>query len=112
MNGGVASGGPTGAVANETGMIHVANVKARWGILTPRLRMAPQAEVRVTDGQELGVDGAVRIVASSASFAQRGVLKDKRPGLLSMALGARLVQARHGDTSGSFHNIQAMRIMA
>ena len=70
-------------------MISLTNVEA------PRraryLSVAPEAQVHIALGQQLGVDAAVRIVASRAAFPQRLMLEDKGPGLLAMALGAGFV---------------------
>ena len=74
--------------------------------------MTAQTKIRITDGQQLGIDRAVRIMAGGASFAQRCVLEDKGPRLRLMALAARFVQADHRDSFGRFHDVQAVRIVA
>jgi hypothetical protein len=93
-------------------MIHVAYIKTRgyFGVLS--LRMAPKAKIGITHGQQLGIDGAVRTVAYSATFAQGSMLEDERSGLLTMTPGAGFVQAGHGQPSSRLHNVQAMRIVA
>src|SRR5262249_57730388 len=76
------------------------------------LGMTAEAKVPVANGQKLGVDRAMRIVAGGARFTYGRVLKDKRPRLGLMTLGARFVQARHGQTAGRLHDVQPVRVMA
>ncbi len=52
------------------------------------------------------------IVTGGAAFAHRGVLKNERPGLFTVALRAGLVQTPHREPSRRLHDIQAMRVMA
>jgi hypothetical protein len=52
------------------------------------------------------------VVANRATFAERVVLEDKGPGLVSMALGATLIPPRHGQPSGGFHDVHAVRVVA
>ena len=93
-------------------MVHVADVELASGARALHLRMAAEAQVGVTDGQQLGVDRAVGIVASGAAFPQRGVIEYEGPGLFPVAPGAGLVRAGHGRAAGRFHNVQAVRIVA
>src|SRR3974377_86788 len=89
----VASRRPAGAHADETGMIDVADIDLPWQhVRACHLRVTPEAEVEVRLDEQLGVDGAVRARADGATLAQRRMLEDDRPGLLPMALSARLIQ--------------------
>jgi hypothetical protein len=71
-----------------------------------------KAEIGVPLDQHFGINRAVGIMANSAAFAECLVLKNKRPGLLLMALGAALIQACHGKPARRFHNVHPVRIMA
>lgn len=77
-----------------------------------RLRMAAQTEIRVRLREELAIDGAVRCMASGATFTQCLVFEDKAPRLIAMALGALLVFARHAQSASRFHDVKAMRVVA
>lgn len=112
MNCRVATRGPARAVSDVARVIHVADVEGGRNIGTSRLRVAAEAQVAVTNRQELGIDRAVRIVAGGASLAQCGVLEDKGPRLLAMALGAGLVQTSHRQAASRLHDIHPVRIMA
>lgn len=76
------------------------------------LRMAFQAEIRIALGEELIVDAAVRLMADHATFTHRFVFVDERTRLLAMALGAGLIQPRHGQTGTEFQDVFAVRVMA
>jgi hypothetical protein len=106
------TGGPAGAVTNQAAMVDVADIKRGSGIRPPYLRMTTEAEVCIAKGQHLGVDRAVRIVATGASFAKRGVLKNEGPGLLSMALRTGFVPSRHGQTARRLHDVHPMGVVA
>ena len=112
MNGGVTTGGPAGAVTDETAMIDVADVEFRAGTWRPYLHMAAEAEVRIANGQQLGVDRPMRAVAAGAAFAQCGMFEYKRPRLCPMALGTGFVPPCHREAAGRLHNVQAMRVVA
>src|SRR5579872_1854159 len=96
VNGGVASGGPAGAVTNVPRMVHVTDVKASGRALTLGLGMTPQAKVRVANRQQFRIHRSVGAVAGGAPFAERRMLKNERPGLFPMALGAGSVDPGHG----------------
>jgi hypothetical protein len=51
-------------------------------------------------------------MANRTAFAQSFMLKDIRARLFAVALGARLVQPGHGQTSGAFADIRPVRVMA
>ena len=74
--------------------------------------MALEAQIVVALDEQLRVDRAVRMVANRAAFAQCLVLEHERTGLIAMALGARLVEPRHGQAGGGFENIGAVRVVA
>lgn len=76
------------------------------------LRMTFEAQVGVALDQHLGIDGSVGIVADRATFTQRGVFENERPGLFAVTLGAIFIESRHGKAAGGFHNVHAMGIVA
>lgn len=90
-------------------MIHIADVKMPGALL--HLGMAAQAKIRIAHRQHFGVDGAVRIMTSRATFAHGGMFKNDRLGLFPMALGATLVLASHREAPGRFHDIHAVRVV-
>src|ERR1043166_2351408 len=108
----VATGGPTSAEAQVLKMILLADVKTSsrggWSL---HLGVATEAQVRITRGQQFGVDGAMRAVAGHATFTQRRVFENYRLGLFPMALGAGLVQAGHRESARRFHDVLAVGIM-
>jgi len=53
----------------------------------------------------------MRRVTHRTTLPQRGVLENKRPGLLAVTLRARLVSARHRQAAGRLQNVAAMRVM-
>lgn len=106
------TGSPAVAVAQITGVIDVTNKEASTGAGQPSLGMASQTEILISNGQQLCINGTMGRVANGASLAQRGVFKNKRPGLLPVTLRAGLVQARHGEASRRLHDVQPVRIMA
>ena len=94
-------------------MVDVADIERARRSQRPRhLGMAAETEVGIAHGEQLGVDGAVRIVAGAAAFAERGVLEDNGLGLCLVALGARLVQTRHCQPSRRFHDVLPVGIVA
>src|SRR5437667_10195627 len=54
----------------------------------------------------------MRAMADSTALAQGLVFEDNRPGLLAVTLGASLVEPRHGQSTGRFENVAAVRVMA
>ena len=61
---------PAGADADKPGMIHIADVEVpRRNRGTGCLRMATQTEIGIAHRKHLGINGAVRVVASGATFA-------------------------------------------
>lgn len=114
MNSGVTAGCPTGAVANEPSVIGIADEKLPGCVRSPYLGLgvASETKIHVPLHEHFGIDGAVRVVANSAALAQGSVLEDMRSGFFAMALGAILVQARHGQSARWFHDVHSMRVMA
>ena len=92
-------------------MIDIAEINLPAGARCRRLGMTADTEVRVTNGEHLGVDGAVRIVTARATFPHRRMLKNDRLGLFPMAARAIFVQARHRQSTRRFHDVHAMRIV-
>lgn len=76
------------------------------------LRMAFHAEVGIMLHEELGVNGAVRIMTYSAAFAHGSVLKDEFAGLILMALRAGFIHTGETKTAGGFGHIMPVGIMA
>ena len=105
---------PAGAKFHVTGVIDVPNINVAWPARArPRcLRMAAKAEIRITNGQQLRIDGAVRIMAGRATFPQRRVLKREWPRLFAVALRAIFIQPRHRQSMCRLPDIHAVRIVA
>ena len=103
---------PAGAHADQTRVINDADIHLSpshaWAL---NLRMAFKAEIQVALDQQFGVDAPVWVVAGRASLAHGRVLKDKGPGLLPMALGARFIPACHRQATGRFEDVVAMGIV-
>lgn len=114
MHRGVATGRPASAKANEPGVVGIADKKvaARDTIRSWGLGVASETKIHVPLHKHLRIDGAVRVVANRAALAQGRVLEDVRPGFFTMALGAALVEARHGKPARRLHNVHAVRIVA
>ena len=93
MDCGMAAGGPASAVVGKLGMIDVTDINKPFAsrVLARHLGVASQTEVGIAHGQHLGVDGAMRIVANRAAFAQRRVLINERQCLFPMALGTAFI---------------------
>jgi len=106
----MAAGRPAGAVNEKAGVVNVADKNGSGRGL--RLGMALEAKIRVALHEHLGVDGTMRIVAHGAAFAHGGVLENEWPGLFTMALGAILIEPRHGQAAGWFHDVRAVGIVA
>ena len=93
-------------------MIAAADVNALASARPRHLSMAGETQIRIRRGEHFAVDGTVRVVAGRAAFAHGRVFINERPGLLPVALGARLIQPRHGESTRRFHDVHAMRIVA
>lgn len=76
------------------------------------LRVALETEIGVALDEHLGVDGAVRIVADDAAFAQCRMIEHVKPRLLAMALRATFVEPRHRESAGGLHDVRAVRVVA
>ena len=78
VHGGVTTGGPAGAAANEVSVIYFSNEELAGLIRGAlHLHMAFEAEIVVSFGKELAIHGAVRVVASGAAFAHCLMLVNK-----------------------------------
>src|SRR3954463_2843776 len=75
MNRGVAPGRPACAVADQPGMLDIANVHGRRSG-TAGYRVAAGAKIAVANREQLGINRAVRVMATCAPFPHRGVLED------------------------------------
>lgn len=66
----MAAGGPAGPHLHESGVVGIADVNMAGGnVWSLGLGMAAQAQVGVVIGQHFLVNGTVRVVADSATFA-------------------------------------------
>ena len=113
MDGGVAASRPAGADTKHGAVGNLADVDLARGHPGPlHLRVTAEAQVVVGLRKQHPVDGAVRVMARSAAFPQRGMLKHKRSRLLAVTLGAILVGPRHGQAPGRLENIAPVGIVA
>jgi len=112
MNRSVATRRPTGAKANERGMVHISDVKTPGSPRSRHLGVATEAQIGIAHGQHFGVDGAVGVVAGGATFTHSRVFKNDRLGLFPMALGATFVQAPDRQSARRLHYILAVRVVA
>ena len=71
------------------------------------LEVAFQAQVRVADGQQLGVDRPVRGVANGAAFMQGLVFENKRTALRGVAANAGIVL---GKQRGAAAGVDGARV--
>ena len=109
----VASGAVTSSQANESCVLHGADVKASCSHRAAGgLRVATKTKIIVASDEEVRVDRTVRLMANRAAIAQRFVFERVRLGLLAMTLTARLVQPRHRQPAGGFHDVHPMRVVA
>jgi hypothetical protein len=118
MHGGVASGAPARAAAYERGVRSFAdeNLPTQCGYL----RVAFQAEVIIALHEHLVRDGAVRVMADGATFAQRFVVEHHRARLLAMTFRTAFVQPRHARRRSHakrspmrcLHDVRAVWIVA
>ena len=93
-------------------MVLAADINAARGGRTSHLGVAAEAEVGISCNEHLGVDRAVRGVATGAAFPKSRMFENDGLGLFPVALRARLVQPGHGEASGRFEDVQAVRIVA
>jgi hypothetical protein len=77
-----------------------------------RLCMATKAKIRIGLHQHLAVDRAVRLMTGHTPFTQSLVLEDKTPRLFAMTTRALFVGASHGQSTGGFHDIGPVYVMA
>jgi hypothetical protein len=109
---GVATRRPASAEGEERLMVYVADIDAARPGRPLHLGVTSEAHTGIAHGQQFGVDGTVRLVATGATFTQSRMFKNDGLGLFSVALGATFVQAAHRQSAGRFHDVHAMRIMA
>ena len=87
----MAATGPAGALGHPYIVVLIAQIKCSGrGLL---LEVALQAEHLISLGQQLVVDGAMRVVAGHTSLAQCFVREYKRSSLLDVALEADFILA-------------------
>ena len=72
-------------------MVHIADVKTSGPGRSLPLGVAPEAQIGIAHGQHFGIDGAVWIVATGATFTHSRMFEYDGLGLRPMALGATLV---------------------
>lgn len=106
----MACGGPTRRAAHFVRVIVVPDEDASSSL---RLRVAAKAQIGIGLHKQLAVDGAMRLMASRTAFPECLVLEHKMTRLFPVAVGALLVQSRHGQTAARwFHNVEPVRIVA
>ncbi len=93
-------------------MIPTADENVTGRARSRHLRVAAKAQIRIRLDEHFRVDGTVWIVTGRAAFAHGRVFKNKRSRLFAMALRARFVQPRHGESARRFHDVRAVRIVA
>ena len=112
MHRGMATCRPTSAIADQRAVIHVADIETGAGGWALGLGVAFKAQIGVPLHQHFGVDGAVRVMADGATFPHRGVFENHGARLFPMALGAILVEPRHGESARGFHDVHPVGIVA
>lgn len=113
MHGGVAAGSPAGAGLQQQRMICAANIDMAGGHgRALHLRMAAQAQIGITDGEEILIHGTVWIMAHSTAFTHGRMFKNEGACLFAMALRAAFAGTGHGEAAGGFENIAPVRVMA
>ena len=109
----MATGRPAGTATDVIGVIHFADEEIAGLVCgSLHLDMALEAEIHIALHQQLAVDRSVGRMAARASFAHGFMFEDEGAGLFPMAVGALLVQARHGESARGFHDLVAVRIVA
>ena len=94
-------------------MVGIADVNPADGdIRALNLGVAAETKVGVVHHEHFQIDGTVRIVADGTTLTKRFMLKNERPGLVLMTLGATFILSGHGEATGRFENVAAMGIMA
>jgi hypothetical protein len=111
MHRGVAARAPATPLLQQHGVRDVAdkNLAAR---LVLNLGVAFEAKIRIALQEQLAVNRTMRVMADGATLAQRFVFEHKRPGLLTVTLRARFIEARHGKASRRLENVASVRIVA
>src|SRR5690349_4032554 len=105
MHRGMAAGRPTAASLDEIRVRDFADHElTRLDIRPLHLHVALETEIIITLHQKLPINRTMGIMASGATVPERLVLKNERPALLAMTLGATLVKPRHGESSGGLHD--------
>jgi hypothetical protein len=109
----MASRRPAVAHAYVGGVVHVADIHlAGRNTLAGQLSVAPEAQVRIRLGEQLRVNRTVRAVTNRATFAQRRVLEYEWSRLFAVTLRTILVHTSHRESTGWFHDVHPMRIVA
>ena len=104
---------PASADGQKRRVVGVADVNMAGGnIRSLRLRVAAQAKIWIVFNEHLLVNGAARVVANDAAFAQSFVFKNERACLGLMTLRAIFVLPRHRQSASRFENIAAVRVVA
>jgi hypothetical protein len=110
MDRGVTTGAPAGTERKVVCMVDLADENPPTG--PGDLSVTLEAEIIVRLNQHLCVDGTVRAVTNDAPLAHGFMLKDKRPGLITMTFSTGLVESRQSEATGRFHDVNTMRVMA
>lgn len=110
VNGGMTTGTPARAAAQERGMRNVANENIATSGMD--LRVAFETKIVVPLHEHLVIDRTVRAVTNRASLPQRFVLVNHHFRLLAMALRAAFILPGKRQAACRFENVRAMRVMA
>jgi hypothetical protein len=111
MDGRMAPGTPTGALAQIRRVEHISDVNLT-GLEFLHLGMAFQAKIGITFHQQFPINRTVRIMANGASFPHGLVFEDKGTRLFAMALGAVFIESSHGQAARRLENIRPVRVVA
>lgn len=112
MNGGVTARRPATALTQKRGVRDSADIDfAGRNARSLKLGVAFEAKVPIVLDQQFSVHGTMRSVTHGAAFAQGFVFKHKRTRLLAMTGRAAFVETRHGESTGGFEDVAAVRIV-
>ncbi len=100
MNRFMAAGRPTRSLLQAHGVIRAPDENRAVADL---LEMTFKTEIRITHGEQLGVDAAVGGMTGGAAFAHRFVFKNIRAALGRMAFQTVVILRQQGGTATGTH---------
>ncbi len=104
---------PAGSHLEKSRVVGVANIEmAGRNVRALVLCVAAHAKVGVVINEHFLVDGTVGVVANGATFVHGLMFEDEWPCLVLVALCATLVLPGHGQSTGGFEDVAAVRVMA